>query len=81
MYVVISTHTPHARRDMILEFFVFLFDVISTHTPHARRDKPLRKRDFDRIISTHTPHARRDYVNPETLSGRKNFNSHASCEA
>ena len=58
--VIISTHTPHARRDCAL-ISSGLSPHISTHTPHARRD------GFDSgahvlilHISTHTPHARRD---------------------
>ena len=34
----ISTHTPHARRDLPLAFRVEWNIRISTHTPHARRD-------------------------------------------
>ena len=34
----ISTHTPHARRDLFHVVKVQLL-VISTHTPHARRDR------------------------------------------
>ena len=34
----ISTHTPHARRDVFNEYIYILFR-ISTHTPHARRDR------------------------------------------
>ena len=34
----ISTHTPHARRDLEPTPYNFKFK-ISTHTPHARRDK------------------------------------------
>ena len=35
----ISTHTPHARRDLRNLFLRFGGDPISTHTPHARRDR------------------------------------------
>ena len=35
--VLISTHTPHARRDILDLNVPYLVD-ISTHTPHARRD-------------------------------------------
>ena len=35
---VISTHTPHARRDLKSGEMPLGMDVISTHTPHARRD-------------------------------------------
>ena len=34
----ISTHTPHARRD-IADGTLKNYDRISTHTPHARRDE------------------------------------------
>ena len=37
--VVISTHTPHARRDRFLKY-ACMQGSISTHTPHARRDTP-----------------------------------------
>ncbi len=34
----ISTHTPHARRDLLtIEPYTAI--LISTHTPHARRDR------------------------------------------
>ena len=36
--IVISTHTPHARRDSVAEPAEHE-ESISTHTPHARRDK------------------------------------------
>ena len=58
--VVISTHTPHTRRDRGQSghnrgFF------ISTHTPHTRRDfSSLRLLSYLINISTHTPHTRRD---------------------
>ena len=41
----ISTHTPHARRDIFSWYYVNNFR-ISTHTPHARRDlnPPFRAR-------------------------------------
>ena len=57
---IISTHTPHARRDLI-EFDPMRNFDISTHTPHARRDRR-KTPDYvvELIISTHTPHARRD---------------------
>ena len=34
----ISTHTPHARRDVFYEWYNKNLIKISTHTPHARRD-------------------------------------------
>ena len=58
---IISTHTPHARRDVI-QLTAETFDAaISTHTPHARRDCGSNdKTSLPSSISTHTPHARRD---------------------
>ena len=38
-YPIISTHTPHARRDY-RSAFDRVENGISTHTPHARRDPP-----------------------------------------
>ena len=55
----ISTHTPHARRDIAALWFIWWF-VISTHTPHARRDESMFDVYAVAAISTHTPHARRD---------------------
>ena len=40
--LVISTHTPHARRD-IIRLHAPIAAWISTHTPHARRDKRITK--------------------------------------
>ena len=37
---IISTHTPHARRDKTVAE-VAKYSVISTHTPHARRDRKI----------------------------------------
>ena len=76
----ISTHTPHARRDVTIIHCVGN-PFISTHTPHARRDVTGAEKTLLILISTHTPHARRDLMglcdNPEWLY----FYSHASCEA
>ena len=41
----ISTHTPHARRD-IGEMPRIKRFIISTHTPHARRDSFLKSQDL-----------------------------------
>ena len=56
---VISTHTPHARRDTF-KASEQQFGEISTHTPHARRDYNTVTFALSLNISTHTPHARRD---------------------
>ena len=58
---LISTHTPHARRDAV-GLFLDMGLGISTHTPHARRDKITGYDAACVVISTHTPHARRDNV-------------------
>ena len=55
----ISTHTPHARRDVRSQACK-AHPRISTHTPHARRDNSPALRSQILGISTHTPHARRD---------------------
>ena len=72
MTFIISTHTPHARRDKNIKL-VDQQICISTHTPHARRDSAaehLRRLD---VISTHTPHARRDRANPAPDRTRDKF--------
>lgn len=38
IYMGISTHTPHARRDPLTLVYSHTI-CISTHTPHARRDR------------------------------------------
>ena len=77
----ISTHTPHARRDLPMRS-AEPWDAISTHTPHARRDNAKNAEDeAKRLISTHTPHARRDQLAQNAHIHHQNFNSHASCEA
>ena len=79
---MISTHTPHARRDVLVA-------VILKHTLQFQLTRLMRGVTSriallspDSRISTHTPHARRD---PSFLLGvgtySQNFNSHASCEA
>ena len=77
---MISTHTPHARRDLNFRA-PFAEIAISTHTPHARRDNKTQKLEALKAISTHTPHARRDLLSINSLSQCPDFNSHASCEA
>ena len=57
--IVISTHTPLARRD-VPTADVFSNHVISTHTPLARRDILSGRSLSVFSISTHTPLARRD---------------------
>ena len=56
---IISTHTPHARRDFVVSRLGRRWG-ISTHTPHARRDVKMICLPIFSAISTHTPHARRD---------------------
>ena len=57
----ISTHTPHAGRDLD-HLDRFGCAGISTHTPHAGRDYEPLNENADDYISTHTPHAGRDFV-------------------
>ena len=56
----ISTHTPHAGRDMKKLNGDAAEIYISTHTPLARRDVNEEKSSQRIYISTHTPLARRD---------------------
>ena len=63
----ISTHTPHAGRDLSL-LCIPIPPQISTHTPHAGRDDFASSEGANNTISTHTPHAGRDLeVIEETL--------------
>ena len=55
----ISTHTPHAGRDVIA-YNLKSQNKISTHTPHAGRDGCHAPACDRGAISTHTPHAGRD---------------------
>ena len=51
---LISTHTPHARRDKA--FIIRLRNVvISTHTPHARRDT--EHGDYTKWLADFNSHA------------------------
>ena len=59
--IMISTHTPLARRDVIAADFHVRFSLISTHTPLARRDLFAGYTRPTGAISTHTPLARRDF--------------------
>ena len=82
LFLRISTHTPHARRDKKMVVAFEKFGVISTHTPHARRDYLVFYRlHINDAISTHTPHARRDRILAILPPDLIDFNSHASCEA
>ena len=78
---IISTHTPHARRDI-------LNDGVYKNTPdfnsHASCEAwpPKNTMLFAKSeISTHTPHARRDINQSLQFFPQAYFNSHASCEA
>ena len=77
----ISTHTPHARRDIPTGHLILPSISISTHTPHARRDIyvsfiVLSSNDFYSHASCEAWRKMRGVV--PVLS---NFYSHASCEA
>ena len=58
-FLSISTHAPHARRDIVYWLAETNLN-ISTHAPHARRDATGTKNWNYYCISTHAPHARRD---------------------
>ena len=59
--IIISTHTPLARRDLNKGLCGGSYE-ISTHTPLARRDNTLYSPFVRFSISTHTPLARRDFL-------------------
>ena len=56
---LVSTHTPHAGRDLFSKLFTIL-GCVSTHTPHAGRDGVYTICSWLQTVSTHTPHAGRD---------------------
>ena len=60
--LAISTHTPHAGRDLPEDLRRAHMDDFNSHAPCGAR-RLAACRDFDLLdISTHTPHAGRDYV-------------------
>ena len=78
---LISTHTPHARRDdyyrnKFAEDRKFLLTRLMRGVT-----KHLRCLRLSTLISTHTPHARRDYKIKISIFQFLDFYSHASCEA
>ena len=77
----ISTHTPHARRD-VLVYIISVIILISTHTPHARRDK-LYYRLVNALLLFQLTRLMRGVTTFVKYSWYSNlhFNSHASCEA
>ena len=66
---VISTHTPHAGRDLhlIRSGEIVPFDFYS-HAPCGARPDPESHRTAGRYISTHTPHAGRDAARKSTTA-------------
>ena len=78
----ISTHAPHARRDLLLVEKAPEDKYISTHAPHARRD--LRSESTRYMLlhfnSRASCEARPFRLRP-TLKPYHHFNSCASCEA
>ena len=78
---IISTHTPHARRDTTTQ-------TVRQYRAEFQLTRLMRGVTRDLIatidyvaISTHTPHARRDIIRDHSFSTFRYFNSHASCEA
>ena len=68
----ISTHAPHARRD-VSAVAAPPDGVISTHAPHARRDDIPDAANVHLAISTHAPHARRDAGSASSAAGDAQF--------
>ena len=79
--LIISTHTPHARRDMQTVYLTAYRKVfqLTRLMRGVTEVKDRIKHAFK--ISTHTPHARRDGSSSGRPLSNPNFNSHASCEA
>ena len=78
---IISTHTPHARRDppqAEQETGHYIFQL----TRLMRGVTVIFFwNGYGQYISTHTPHARRDRASDSGTAAHIDFNSHASCEA
>ena len=78
---LISTHTPHARRDIRNNAALFSTR-ISTHTPHARRDDgKARKRKLTAEFQLTRLMRGVTYYKLLCRIHYLYFNSHASCEA
>ena len=78
--LLISTHTPHAGRDLVAIPPTSSHE-ISTHTPHAGRDTSIDYMHWHLFISTHTPHAGRDDNILPRIEIALHFYSHAPCGA
>ena len=78
---VISTHTPHAGRDLN-------YHQLFSQTIRFLLTRPMRGATIDTVatdtrneISTHTPHAGRDVIRHIIQRNVENFYSHAPCGA
>ena len=76
----ISTHTPHAGRDMVTAVFSFTGRFLLTR-PMRGATRESEKNGEKQIISTHTPHAGRDRNGTRYAFADDDFYSHAPCGA
>ena len=79
--LMISTHTPHARRDSAERLVTpphleFLLTRLMRGVTAVEMGL-----SASLVISTHTPHARRDTLYDTIIINAPHFYSHASCEA
>ncbi len=58
----ISTHTPHARRDLLTALRGMTYLYFNSHASCEAWPNSISFRTMDGNISTHTPHARRDAI-------------------
>ena len=79
--VIISTHTPLARRDSKFRRTTAALKSFQLTRLLRGATRLTRLCTQMKIISTHTPLARRDYGRNTLGVWLKYFNSHASCEA
>ena len=78
---VISTHTPHAGRDVCIQHQSCAQSNFYSHAPCGARPRSPSAICISSVISTHTPHAGRDLLLPEARCSGIYFYSHAPCGA
>ena len=76
----ISTHAPHARRDVYIHAIAEPGEFLLTRLMRGAT-KPWAIEDLLELISTHAPHARRDFTMDRHVHVGFHFYSRASCEA
>ena len=79
--VLISTHTPHAGRDMNENTTTRAALEFQLTRPMRGVTLPAMRQKHHATISTHTPHAGRDHLPVLFRLSPYHFNSHAPCGA